>query len=104
MWQPAFRVCVHVLQEEAPGRLVLVTIQPCVDDGAGGAPYSQLLAGLHMVAQVVEAHFRIHFELLLPKNITKIFYCERTHVDSLFRSLKEDVEEKFQFGLQVHLL
>lgn len=53
------------LSQHAPGRLVLVTLQFGVDDGAGGAADAQLLTGLHLVAKVCQPAVWIHLKLLL---------------------------------------
>lgn len=53
------------LTQQTPGRLVLVTLQLGVDDGARSAADAQVLPGLHLVLQVGQTPVRVHFELLL---------------------------------------
>lgn len=53
------------LSQQTPGRLVLVTLQFGVDDGAGSAADGQLLSGLYLVTEVSEPALRIHLKLLL---------------------------------------
>ncbi len=57
--------CVRPLSQKTPGRLVLVTLQFDVDDGAGGAADGQLLSGLHLVTEVSQPPVWIHLKLLL---------------------------------------
>lgn len=57
--------CVRPLRQDTPGRLVLVTLQFGVDDGAGSAADGQLLSGLHLVSEVSEPPIWVHLKLLL---------------------------------------
>lgn len=62
---PAFLPLVRRLHQQAPGRLVVVTLQLGVDDGAGSSAHRQLLSGLHLVPEVSEPALRVHLKLLL---------------------------------------
>lgn len=53
------------LPQQTPGSLVLITLQPGVDDGAGSPPDHHLLSGLHLITQVGQAALRVHLELFL---------------------------------------
>lgn len=55
------------LGQNTPGRLVLVTFQLGVDDGAGGAADGQLLPGPHPVTEVSEPPPGILLKLLLRR-------------------------------------
>lgn len=68
-----FRTELASLSQQTPGRLVLVTLQFGVDDGAGSAADGQLLSGLHLVMEVSEPALRIHLKLLLQRGGNQAF-------------------------------
>lgn len=56
---------VFSLSQKAPGRVLLVTLEPGVDDAARGSIYGHFLSGLHSVPQVGQAAVWVHLKLLL---------------------------------------
>lgn len=81
LWVTCQRSVRSFLPQQTPGSLVLITLQPGVDDRAGSTPDHHFLSALHIVAQVRQAALGVHLKLFLQGR-TRTSEGSREHHDS----------------------